>query len=398
MPKGPKLPHAQRPIQLRSGRWQGRVTYYDAEGKRHEQNQTFATKREANAWSREREQQLLKHPFQAPTSQEAFGPFLDRWLDTVHGSRVRDTTAEGYRYAARHAKAALGHKSLQSLTPLDFQTLYQTLAQAGLAPSTIRQVHTVCRQALNAALDYGLVTANPVLRAKPPRVSPTPIQPLTPEEARAFLRAADTHRLKALWYFLALSGCRRGEALGLQWTDINWAQGTATIHRIQVGKASQRRVHAPKTASGARTVALSEFLLAILRTHREEQRALWQADHLGQPEPPWVFTTRRGTWLAGDNVRRTFKALLRAAGLAETTRIHDLRHAMATIWLSQGVPVKVVSERLGHASTAITLQLYAHVLPGIQQAAAERLDEWIAGTANLEENERNDPRFTHIKN
>ena len=106
------------------------------------------------------------------------------------------------------------------------------------------------------------------------------------------------HLLKAFWYFLALSGCRRGEALGLQWTDIDWEQKTATIRTIQVGKASQRRLHAPKTQSGARTLALSDFLAAILRSHQDQQRMAWSVDHAGEPLPPWVFTTRRGTWLA----------------------------------------------------------------------------------------------------
>lgn len=378
MPKGPKLPHAHQPIPLQTGRWQGRVTYYDELGKRHEQNQSFATKREANAWSREREQWLLQHPDQRGESQ-VFGPFLDQWLSTVHASRIRDTTLAGYQLAARHAKAALADKPLRALTPLNFQRLYQTLIEAGLAPSTVRQVHVVCRQALNAAVDYGLVAVNPVLRAKPPRVTQTPITPPSPTDAMTFLRVADSHPLKAFWYFLALSGCRRGEALGLQWTDIDWERKTAAIRTIQVGKGRQRRLHAPKTQSGARTLALSDFLVAILRNHQDQQRAAWSLDHPGEPLPPWVFTTRRGTWLAGDNVRRTFKILLRRAGLPETTRIHDLRHAMATTWLSQGVPVKVVSERLGHASIAITLQLYAHVLPGMQHAAANQIDSWLTG-------------------
>ena len=111
-----------------------------------------------------------------------------------------------------------------------------------------------------------------------------------------------------------------------------------------------------------------------------------------EPLPPWVFTPRRGTWLAGDNVRRTFKILLRRAGLPETTRIHNLRHAMATTWLSQGVPVKVVSERLGHASIAITLQLYAHVLPALQHAAANRIDSWLTGTETVVEDSASPPK------
>lgn len=94
---------------------------------------------------------------------------------------------------------------------------------------------------------------------------------------------------------------------------------------------------------------------------------------------PWVFTTRSGKPLDGDNVRRAFKKLLKAAELPDTTRVHDLRHAMATAWLAQGVPVKVASERLGHASIAITLQIYGHLLPNMQSDAAEQMDAWLLG-------------------
>jgi len=390
MPKGPKLPHAQPPIQLASGRWQGRVRYYDEAGKRHEQTQTFTTQRAANAWSRDREQWLLHHPHAKEDKNEAFGPFLDDWLH-AHAAQTRDTTAEGYAYAARHAKAALGDRPLRDLTPMDFQRLYQSLGDGGLAPSTIRQVHVVCRQALAVAVDYEMIVANPTLKAKPPRVTQPPITPPTPEQAKAFLRVANNHRLKALWYFLALSGCRRGEAIGLRWADIDWEQKIATIRVIQVGKATKRREHDPKTTHSRRAVGLSDFLIDVLREHQQEQRIVWQSDHPGQTQPPWVFTTQNGTWLAGDNVRKTFKILLGRAGLPESFRIHDLRHAMATVWLGQGVSPKVVSERLGHASIAITLQLYAHAMPGMQHEAANRLDAWIAGTDDDDDEDNGDP-------
>lgn len=104
-------------------------------------------------------------------------------------------------------------------------------------------------------------------------------------------------------------------------------------------------------------------------------------------EGGWVFTTRTGTWLSPRNVHRRFKQLLKLANLPETTRIHDLRHAMATHWLTQGVPVKVVSERLGHSSIAITLQVYGHVLPHMQSQAAQMMDAAILGATNKESRE-----------
>ncbi|CAB1128384.1 protein of unknown function [Candidatus Hydrogenisulfobacillus filiaventi] len=193
------------------------------------------------------------------------------------------------------------------------------------------------------------------------------------------LKAADGHLWRVLWYTIALTGCRRGEALGLQWADIDRERHTITIQRTLTGKAARRQVHEPKTASGRRVVAATRFLMDLLKEHQHQQKLAQLAAGPDWVETGFVFTTRTGKPLDGDNVRRAFKKLLKAAGLPPETRIHDLRHAMATWWLSQGVPVKVVSERLGHTSIAITLQLYGHVLSNMRAEAAEQMDAWLLG-------------------
>ncbi len=147
---------------------------------------------------------------------------------------------------------------MRSLTPLDIQGLYTALLQRGVKPATIRIVHNVCRQSLDDAVNYGFIAHNPVHRAKPPRVAQAVIQPPTPEQAKAFLRVADDHPWKVLWYVIALSGCRRGEALGLQWGDIDWEASTITIQRTLTGKAAHRQIHEPKTAQGRRVIAASQ--------------------------------------------------------------------------------------------------------------------------------------------
>ena len=376
MPNRVKEPHAVQPQKQASGRWQARVTYYDPEtGKRRETTKTFATEHEAKKWSREQEMAYREDPNRKPPSEEKFGPYLDRWMHEVASSQVRETTWSAYHYASLHAIRVLGDKSLRSLTPLDIQGLYSTLLTLGLKPATIRIVHNVCRQSLDDAVDYGFIPQNPVHRAKPPRVDQAVVHPPTAIQAKTFLHAANDHPWKTLWYFIALTGCRRGEALGLQWGDINWDSGTVTIQRTLAGKAARRKIHEPKTARGRRSIAASRYLLQALREH-QHQRTLMKiaAGSRWSETNPWVFTTRTGKALDGDNVRRTFKKLVASVGLPPTTRIHDLRHAMATSWLAAGVPVKIVSERLGHASIAITLQLYGHVLPNMQADAAEQMD------------------------
>ncbi len=173
----------------------------------------------------------------------------------------------------------------------------------------------VCRQALNAAVDYGLLAVNPVLRAKSRRITETPIAPPSPSDA--------TPPLKGLLVLLGVIrvSAGRGEALGLQWTDIDWEQKTATIRTIQVGKASQRRLHAPKTQSGRDPglVGLSRSDFAEPpgpATHGMECGSCRRA-------PSTVGLYHPTRYLASSG-RRTFKILLRRAGLPETTRIHDL--------------------------------------------------------------------------
>jgi integrase len=308
---------------------------------------------------------------------------LTRWLTEVAKSQVRETTWNAYYHATQPLIDHMGAKPLRAVTALDIQGVYTALLTDGrFKPATIRITHNVCRQALDDAVDWGLIPTNPALRTKPPRVPRPTVHPLTPAQAQALLKAADGHLWRVLWYTIALTGCRRGEALGLRWPDINWEHRTITIQRTLAGKAARQQVHEPKTASGRRVVAASRFLMDLLKAHQHQQKLAQLAAGSAWVETGFVFTTRTGRPLDGDNVRRAYKKVLKAAGLPPETRIYDLRHAMATWWLSQGVPVKVVSERLGHASIAITLQLYGHVLPNMQAEAAEQMNRWMLGDAS----------------
>ncbi|MBX5466877.1 MAG: tyrosine-type recombinase/integrase [Firmicutes bacterium] len=361
-------------------RWQGIVKYPDPDqpGRWKTRSKTFERKAEAQQWVDEALAEHRREPAWRPPSEETFAEFYERWLNSVAATRVRDTTVKAYRRYGAPLIQALGQKPLKSLSPSDFQTVYAQMLMAGRATSTIHHTHVVAHSALDQAVAWGLIPANPTDRAKPPRVTSPEIVPPTVEELRQLFDAAADDRLRALWWLIALTGMRKGEALALKWSDVDWERQVLRITRTVAADGGLRVIHDAKTAAGRRTVALSPYLLAILKGHQEQQ-ALEQA--VSGPEwnaEGWIFCSENGTLLWPANVNRRFRALRSKAGLPDTVRIHDLRHAMATIWLSQGVPVKVVSERLGHANVSITLQIYGHLLPTMQAEAARQMDTLFA--------------------
>ncbi len=222
---------------------------------------------------------------------------------------------------------------------------------------------------------------NPAHGVKPPAPRRHELTVPTLDQARAFIQAADAHRLRALWILLALTGMRRGEALTLKWSDIDWAAHTLVVQRTLSRHAANRRVEPTKTHAGARRIALSEYLITVLRAHEARQEAVRAAAGARWHDDGWVFTTRNGTWIAPGHFYDYFKDVAALAKLPDSIRPHDLRHAMATHWLASGVNPKVVSERLGHSSIAITLGLYGHALPHMQAEAAEAMDTTLVGVS-----------------
>jgi len=364
-------------------RWQGIVKYPDPDqpGRWRTRSQTFDRKADAQRWVDETLAEHRRTPEYRPPSDERFGAFLERWLRDVAPGRVYDTTAAAYwRYAKPLLAAPVAQKPLRAVTPADLQAVYAAMVKAGRAPTTVGHTHTVARQALETAVAWGLIPYSPADRVHVPKRRQRAITPPTPAEAQAIVRAADGHRLKALWWLLALTGMRRGEALGLRWEDIDEARRVLMVRRAVTSDGSLRSIHEPKTAAGRRAVAVSDYLLDILREHRQRQRLERLAAGPAWEPSGYVFTNTKGGLLWPNGVWRAFKAVLAKAGLPASIRIHDLRHAMATYWLANGVPVKVVSERLGHANIAITLQIYAHALPTMQAEAAQEMDAWfVAG-------------------
>ena len=304
------------------------------------------------------------------------GEYLDRWLrDVVRGS-VRESTFDRDSYLVRvHIKPALGRAKLKKLTGLDVQALYRDRLDAGLSPATVAKVHAVLHKALAQAVGWDLVPRNPARAAKAPRPAPGEMRPLSREEARKLLDAARGDRFEALYALAVTAGMRRGELLGLRWSDVDLQNASVSVRRTLTRADNGRRLAfaEPKTKKSRRTIRLAEVAAEALEAHLERQ--LGEIEVIGDPyaDQGLVFATGAGTPVNPSNLsQRSLAPLLKRAGLPRI-RFHDLRHTCATLLLSEGVHPKFVQELLGHATIAITLDTYSHVLPGMGDQTARAM-------------------------
>jgi integrase len=274
MPNRPKEPHAKDPRKLKTKgkteRWQARVTYYDPDtGKRRETSQTFPTEREAKKWGREQEMAYRANPNRKPPSEETLEAFLNGWLESMQPPRTRPTTWRGYRQKLSYVIDGLGSRPLRSVTTQEIQRLY---GQLQLGAQSIVHVHRVFRQALQSAEDWDLILKNPARKVTLPKVPRPDLRIPTVEEARKFMEVADSHRFRALWYWLALNGTRMGETLGVRWDDVDWDRRTVRIQQNLTGEGKQRALGPVKSRDGFRVIELSDFMVTVLKTHRGDQQ------------------------------------------------------------------------------------------------------------------------------
>jgi integrase len=229
---------------------------------------------------------------------------------------------------------------------------------------------------LGAAVRLRLMYANPARDGRKPRLERKEMKALTDEQLRAVLAAAAADRLYALYVLALDTGCRQGELLGLEWQDVDFGAGCLHVRRALREVKGRLSVGPPKTAQGRRRIDLTRFALEALNVHRA---AMLAEGHYRLDAP--VFCAPEGGHLRKSNLlRRSFFPILERSGLPDI-RFHDLRHTVATQLLTAGEGVKVVSERLGHANSSMTLNIYAHVVPGAQARAAARLDRILRPAA-----------------
>jgi integrase len=277
-----------------------------------------------------------------------------------------------------HIKPTLGRIKLKGLTPAHIRGLYREKLDAGLSPRTVQYIHTTLHKALKDAVGDGLIPRNVTEAVRAPRPAKKEVRPLSPDQSRTFLEAARGDRYEALYVLAVTAGLREGELLGLKWEDIDLDVGSLAVRRTLSEARSGRFFEAPKNGKG-RSIKLTRQAVEALRTHRKRQNeerlrfgTLWQDSGL-------VFPAQTGTPMNAKNLTaRSFKPLLERAGLSRTVRLHDLRHTCATLLLGKGVHPKIVQELLGHATIAITLDTYSHVLPNMQGEAVSAMESALS--------------------
>jgi integrase len=353
----------------------------DSQGKRLEVFRTFGQLSDARLWERQQKRALDLGQFVEP-SHMRLAEYLSSWLAATARMQVRERTLEGYRCLLERYvfPSALAAVPLAKLTTLGLEQLYAELRAKPLSPRTVRLVHSILHSALAKATRDRRLASNPAIGAILPRQEQREMRALDRIQLTRLLQVSESsgNRWDALWSLLANGGLRPSEALGLKWADVG-ADRIRVVQVLVTGlKGGGWRLTEPKTRTSVRTVTLPSRTMQALAWHRTTQEAEKLAAGSRYQDKGFVFAGQHGQPLDLKNAAaRHFGLLLRAAELPRI-RVYDLRHTHATLMLSAGVPVKVVSERLGHASAVMTLNVYAHVLSGQQEDAVSRLESYMA--------------------
>lgn len=351
------------------------VRYRDPAGK--SRKDTFTRLDDARERKTEIERQLRRREFIDPKGgRQTFGTFLEEdWLPAI---TVRASSASNYATMIRaYVKPYLGEVSLVDLGPERLNALYADLASKGgrgghpLKPKTVRNVHVTIHKALSDAVRWGRLTRNVADLADPPKVGRTERATWTAQQLRAFLESTKTDRLGPIWRLFATTGMRRGEVLGLRRSDVDLAGPRLTIVQTVTLIDGEPVIGPPKSARSARTISLDPetaadlgSFLSIQKRERLERGPAYRDSGL-------VACNEDGTGIHPDRLADWFGQTVKRAGLPRLT-LHSLRHTHASLAVAAGVPMKVISERLGHASITITMDLYAHLAPGLDEDAAAK--------------------------
>lgn len=318
------------------------------------------------------------------------GDLLDDWF-VSHKKRLSSQSAVDYGATIDlHIKPSLGKSKVSSLTAARFRQTYRSWEDAGKSEYVIQKCHQRLKQALDQAVSDRVIPTNPLATVKPPRAPKKTMQWLDATEARKFLDAATTDTMWPVWPLLLFEGLRKGEALGLRWGDLHWSDSGVTAHiqqQVAGDKANKgKAVILPytKTVDSTRVVRLSNETIATLKEHRQLQKRC-RDDAVVWMDHDLICCTSVGTPHNPANVDRSMKRVLQRAGLGkEGLRVHDLRHTCATLLLQNRQSIKAISERLGHSSVRITLDLYAHLVPDMQESTAAAWDVILPRTEVIE--------------
>ena len=323
-------------------------------------------------------------------SKMTLGEYLDQWLSAYAKANVSPKTFERYEEIVRLTiKPHMGTIVLDRLQPIQLQQFYSTLQESGrkkksksgktgLSARTVLHVHRLLHQALKRAVKWQLLIRNPCEAVEPPRPESHEMRTLNEAESAWLLEAALETRLYPGILLGVATGLRRGEVLGTRWSDIDFTSKKLVVNQAIEKTNAGIRFKQPKTKRSRRPVALPEFAVSALRTFRAQQddeRKLYGADYATHD---LVCARPDGSPMDPDNYSSDVIKFMKKIGLAGVS-FHKLRHGYATHLFAQNVHPKIVQELLGHSTIAITMDLYSHLIPGMQEDAVAKLDSVMSG-------------------
>ena len=350
----------------------------------------------------------------APNGQTVREFLVEDWLPARRAQLAESTWGSYERNVRHHVIPNIGGLRLQALDGTALNRMYATLLKsgrkrgqqsAGLKPRTVRYIHTIVHAALGDAVKLQKVQSNAANKATPPSAksarSPE-MKTWTAAQLAEFLGRTAGDRFGYAWSFLATTGCRRGEALGLRWNDVDLNRGLASIRQQIValprpsGRGTEPRVVAGTKTGQDRVVELDTRTTASLRQWKKQQSTVRLQLGAAYEDNGLVFPRPDGKPFHPEAFSKTFDRRLRRQDFADIPRIrlHDFRHTWATLALEAGVDIAIVSKQLGHASPTITWNTYQHVRKGMQGNAAERVADLIFGPVDAEEGDEGEAAAT----
>ena len=344
----------------------------DREERRQQWHSGYRTKTEAKRALTDALSHIDKGTYVEATRQSLTAYLRDEWLPAT-AATLKPTTLRSYKmHVEQHLVPRIGSITLQKLSGATINALYAELlaegrvdGRGGLSAATVRRVHAMLHKALDDAVRWNKLGAQSGTARGPAQAARPRAQDGLLERGRGerVLAEVAEHRLYALWRTFLATGMRRGEALGLRWSDLDLDDATLSIrlNRVTVGYEVQEAT--PKSGKGRR-IDLDPTTIAALRSHRAAQAEERLAFGPAYDDRSYVFCREDGTPLHPDCVSKMFDALVKRSGLPRI-RLHDTRHTHATVLLRSVVFSKVVQERLGHATISITLDTYSHVIPAM---------------------------------
>lgn len=377
-------------IEKAKGVWLVRVQTRLSTGKRKSvSKQVRGTKKDAEkfltAWLRDMDKGIFVEP-----SNQTLNQYLEVWLETIAQPRLHPRTFGDYKDIVRlYIRDSIGETKLSELKAVQVQKMYGELqTKRNLSPRRVRYAHSVLSSALKKAVELDILSRNVCQFVQLPKQTRKEMDVLNKEECGAFLTALDGERLAPLFSFALATGTRPEEYSALQWKDVDLEKGTAVIRRALITHRTGGGWHfnEPKTKQSRRSIPLPASITKELKAHRKTQLA--ERLKLGQAWQDFdlVFPSEVGTPLNPSRVTRVFKRTIIKANIRTfekdkktftSLRLYDLRHTTATLLLQAGINPKIVSERLGHSTITLTMDVYSHVLPNMQQSASDELEAMI---------------------